>query len=84
VNLFLISLLRGAPAYFIPLLAIIALCGYLGMPIAAGEANAQTTTNSSKVVVKTNPKQAGIKAPRSASQSLAPKNSSLVDTSKDT
>lgn len=84
MTLFLISLLRGAPAYFIPLLAIMALGGYFGMPIAAGEANAQTTTNPSKVVVKTNPKQAGIKAPRSASQSLAPKNSSLVDTSKDT
>jgi murein DD-endopeptidase MepM/ murein hydrolase activator NlpD len=83
VNLFLISLLRGAQAYFIPLLAIIALGGYLGMPIASSEANAQTTPNRSKVVVKNNPKQTGIKAPRPASQSLAPKNSSLVDTSKD-
>jgi murein DD-endopeptidase MepM/ murein hydrolase activator NlpD len=83
VNLFLISLLRGAQAYFIPLLAIVALGGYLGMPIASSEANAQTTPNRSKVVVKNNPKQTGIKAPRSASRSLAPKNSSLVDTSKD-
>jgi murein DD-endopeptidase MepM/ murein hydrolase activator NlpD len=83
VNLFLISLLRGAQAYFIPLLAIMALGGYLGMPIASSEANAQTTPNRSKVVVKNNPKQTGIKAPRSASRSLAPKNSSLVDTSKD-
>jgi len=83
VNLFLISLLRGAPAYFISLLAIMALGGYLGMPIASSEANAQTTPNRNKVVVKKNPKQAGIKAPRPASQSLAPKNSSLVDTSKD-
>ena len=53
------------------------------MPIASSEANAQTTPNRSKVVVKNNPKQTGIKAPRPASQSLAPKNSSLVDTSKD-
>jgi len=53
------------------------------MPIASSEANAQTTPNRSKVVVKNNPKQTGIKAPRSASRSLAPKNSSLVDTSKD-
>jgi murein DD-endopeptidase MepM/ murein hydrolase activator NlpD len=83
VNLFLISLLRGAQAYFIPLLAIMALGGYLGMPIVSSEANAQTTPNRSKVVVKNNPKQTGIKAPRSASRSLAPKNSSLVDTSKD-
>ena len=83
MNLFLISLLRGAQAYFIPLLAIMALGGYLGMPIAPSEANAQTTPNRSKVVVKNNPKQTGIKAPRPASQSLAPKNSSLVDTSKD-
>ena len=83
MNLFLISLLRGAQAYFIPLLAIMALGGYLGMPIASSEANAQTTPNRSKVVVKNNPKQTGIKAPRPASQSLAPKNSSLVDTSKD-
>ena len=83
MNLFLISLLRGAQAYFIPLLAIMALGGYLGMPIASSEANAQTTPNRSKVVVKNNPKQTGIKAPRSASRSLAPKNSSLVDTSKD-
>ena len=83
MNLFLISLLRGAQAYFIPLLAIVALGGYLGMPIASSEANAQTTPNRSKVVVKNNPKQTGIKAPRSASRSLAPKNSSLVDTSKD-
>jgi murein DD-endopeptidase MepM/ murein hydrolase activator NlpD len=83
VNLFLISLLRGAQAYFIPLLAIMALGGYLSMPIASSEANAQTTPNRSKVVVKNNPKQTGIKAPRPASQSLAPKNSSLVDTSKD-
>jgi murein DD-endopeptidase MepM/ murein hydrolase activator NlpD len=83
VNLFLISLLRGAQAYFIPLLAIMSLGGYLGMPIASSEANAQTTPNRSKVVVKNNPKQTGIKAPRSASRSLAPKNSSLVDTSKD-
>jgi murein DD-endopeptidase MepM/ murein hydrolase activator NlpD len=79
----LISLLRGAQAYFIPLLAIMSLGGYLGMPIASSEANAQTTPNRSKVVVKNNPKQTGIKAPRSASRSLAPKNSSLVDTSKD-
>ena len=83
MNLFLISLLRGAQAYFIPLLAIMSLGGYLGMPIASSEANAQTTPNRSKVVVKNNPKQTGIKAPRSASRSLAPKNSSLVDTSKD-
>ena len=83
MNLFLISLLRGAQAYFIPLLAIMALGGYLGMPIVSSEANAQTTPNRSKVVVKNNPKQTGIKAPRSASRSLAPKNSSLVDTSKD-
>ncbi len=83
MNLFLISLLRGAQAYFIPLLAIMALGGYLSMPIASSEANAQTTPNRSKVVVKNNPKQTGIKAPRPASQSLAPKNSSLVDTSKD-
>ena len=83
MNLFLISLLRGAQAYFIPLLAIMASGGYLGMPIASSEANAQTTPNRSKVVVKNNPKQTGIKAPRSASRSLAPKNSSLVDTSKD-
>jgi murein DD-endopeptidase MepM/ murein hydrolase activator NlpD len=82
VNLFLISLWRGAQAYFIPLLAIMALGGYLGMPIASSEANAQTTPNRSKVVIKNKPKQTGIKAPRSASQSLAPKNSSLVDTSK--
>ena len=57
--------------------------GYLGMPITSTEANAQTTPNRSKVVVKNNPKQTGIKAPRPASQSLAPKNPSLVDTSKD-
>jgi murein DD-endopeptidase MepM/ murein hydrolase activator NlpD len=83
VNLFLISLLRGAQAYFIPLLAIMALGGYLGMPIASPEANAQTAPNRSKVVVKSNPKQTGIKAPRPASQSLTPKNSSLVDTNQD-
>jgi murein DD-endopeptidase MepM/ murein hydrolase activator NlpD len=83
VNLFLISLLRGAQAYFIPLLAIMALGGYLDMPIASPEANAQTAPNRSKVVVKSNPKQTGIKAPRPASQSLAPKNSSLVDTNQD-
>ena len=53
------------------------------MPSALSEASAQTAPNRTKVVVKTNPKQAGIKAPRSASQSLAPKNTSLVDTSKD-
>jgi murein DD-endopeptidase MepM/ murein hydrolase activator NlpD len=35
------------------------------------------------VVVKNNPKQTGIKAPRAKTQSLTPKNSSLVDTSKD-
>lgn len=81
--MFLISLLRGAQAYFIPLLAIMALGGYLGMPIASPEANAQTAPNRSKVVVKSNPKQTGIKAPRPASQSLAPKNSSLVDTNQD-
>ena len=81
--MFLISLLRSAQAYFIPLLAIIALSGYLGMPIASSEANAQTAPNRSKVVVKNNSKQTGIKAPRSPSQSLAPKNSSLVDTSND-
>ena len=79
----MISLLRGAPAYFIPLLAIMAFGGYLSMPIASSEANAQTTPTRSKVVVKNNPKQTGIKAPRPASQSLAPKNSSLVDASKD-
>ena len=81
--MFLISLLRGAQAYFIPLLAIMALGGYLGMPIASPEANAQTAPNRSKVVVKSNPKQTGIKAPRPASQSLTPKNSSLVDTNQD-
>jgi murein DD-endopeptidase MepM/ murein hydrolase activator NlpD len=75
--------LRGAQAYFIPLLAIMALGGYLGMPIASSEASAQTTPNRSKVVVKNNPKQTGIKAPRAQTQSLTPKNSSLVDTSKD-
>lgn len=83
VNLFLISLLRGAPAYFIPLLAIIALGGYLGIPIAFPEAHAQNTPNRDKVIIKTNPKQSGIQAPRTPKQSLLPKNSSLVDTSKD-
>lgn len=82
MNLFLLSLLRGVQAYFIPLLAIFALGGYLGMPMSSLEANAQTTPNRSKVIVKNNPKQTGIKAPRPPSQSLVPKNSSLVDTSK--
>jgi murein DD-endopeptidase MepM/ murein hydrolase activator NlpD len=83
VNLFLPSLLRGFKIYGIPCGVALAVGGYLNIPIAASDAYAQTQSNRTKVVVQSGAKQAGIKAPRTQSQSLTPKKSSLVDTSKE-
>jgi murein DD-endopeptidase MepM/ murein hydrolase activator NlpD len=83
VNLFLPSLLRGFKTYGIPCGVALAVGGYLNIPIAASDAHAQTQSNRTKVVVQSGAKQAGIKAPRTQNQSLTPKKSSLVDTSKE-
>ena len=83
MNLFLPSLLRGFKIYGIPCGVALAVGGYLNIPIAASDAHAQTQSNRTKVVVQSGAKQAGIKAPRTQSQSLTPKKSSLVDTSKE-
>ena len=83
MNLFLPPLLRGFKTYGIPCGVALAVGGYLNIPIAASDSHAQTQSNRTKVVVQSGAKQAGIKAPRTQSQSLTPKKSSLVDTSKE-
>ena len=83
MNLFLLSLLRTFKTPGTPLGVALAVGGYLSLTIAASDVRAQTQTqnNRAKVVVQSGAKQTGIKAPRA--QSLAPKKSSLVDTSKE-
>jgi len=83
VNWFLISRLPSLKAWGIPLSVMLALGGYGGVPATLSEAKAQTTPARTKVVIQSGKKQTGIKAPRAQSQSLTPKKSSLVDTSKD-
>jgi murein DD-endopeptidase MepM/ murein hydrolase activator NlpD len=83
VNLFLPTLLRGLKTHGIHFGVALAAVGYVSVLITPSAAHAQTTPTRSKVIVKNNSKQTGIKAPRRPSQSLAPTNSSLVDTSKE-
>jgi hypothetical protein len=87
VNLFLSSLLRTFKTYGTSFGVALAVGGYLSMFIAISDVHAQsqnqTQSNRAKVVVQSGAKQPGIKAPRTQSQSLTPKKSSLVDTSKE-
>jgi hypothetical protein len=85
VNLFLPSPLRGFKNYGIPFGVALAVGGYLSLSIATSDvrAQSQTQSNRTKVVVQSGAKQAGIKAPRAQTQSLTPKKSKLVDTSKE-
>jgi murein DD-endopeptidase MepM/ murein hydrolase activator NlpD len=83
VNLFLSSLPRTFKTYGIHFGVALAVGGYLSLPIDASDVRAQTQNNRTKVVVQSGAKQPGIKAPRTQSQSLTPKKSSLIDTSKE-
>jgi hypothetical protein len=83
VNLFLPSLLRTLKTYGTPFGVALAAGGYLNLPITVSEVHAQTPNKQTKVVIQSKTKQAGIRAPRAQTQSLTPKKSSLVDTSKE-
>ena len=77
------SFFRSIQARLLTLLAVLVFGGYAHVPQLTNEAHAQSTTNRNKVVIKSKSKQAGIKAPRDAAASMAPKKSSLVDTDSD-
>lgn len=83
MNLHSTSFFRSIQARLLTLLAVLVFGGYAHVPQLTNEAHAQSTTNRNKVVVKSKSKQAGIKAPRDAAASMAPKKSSLVDTDSD-
>ena len=85
MNLFLLSPLRSFKNHGIHFGVALAIGGYLSLTIAASDVRAQTQTqnNRTKVVVQSGTKQSGIKAPRAQTQSLTPKKSKLVDTSKE-
>lgn len=83
MNLHSTSFFRSIQARLLTLLAVLVFGGYAHVPQLTNEAHAQSTTNRNKVVIKSKSKQAGIKAPRDAAASMAPKKSSLVDTDSD-